>query len=140
MPRWARLLSCSFTGLLLSLTGFLVAAYAQEPLPRFWSGLQEFLTTPAFWSLVWLFTLLTVMGLLVSRALVNLWGLPASFAGFLTGGALALCYVAFLLAGLMPAWGGWAASWHRLWPEAGYLALPFALGGTFANWLYERLG
>lgn len=139
MPRWARFLSCSFTGLLLSLTGFLLTAYGQEQAPRFWSSLQEFLTTQEFWSLVWLFALLTALGLVLSRVLVKLWGLGATLAGFLTGGALAFCYVAFLLAGLLSQWGGWAASWPRIWPEAGYLALPFAVGVGLSGWLYERL-
>lgn len=140
MPRWARFLSCTITGLLMSLVGIVLTAYAQERIPRFWSSLQEYLVTPEFWSLVWLFALLSAVGLVMSRVVCNLSGLPASFAGFLTGGAVAFCYVAFLLAGHLPEWGGWAAAWPRIWPAAGYLALPFAVGGGAANWLWERLG
>lgn len=139
MPRWARFLSCGFTGLLLSLTGFVLAAYSQEGAPRFWSGMQEFLTTPEFWSLVWLFALITAGGLLVGRLLVNLWGVAASLAGVVSGLALALCYVAFLLASQLPDWGGWGAALTRIWPAAGWFALPFALSGGFAGWLWERL-
>ncbi|MFZ5816661.1 MAG: hypothetical protein ACOY93_15430, partial [Bacillota bacterium] len=75
MPRWARFLSCSFSGLLLALTGLLLAAYGQERSPRFWAGLQEFLTTPEFWSLVWLFALLVALSLVGGRVLARLWGL-----------------------------------------------------------------
>jgi hypothetical protein len=139
MPRWARFLSCSLTGLLLSLSGFLLAACAQERTTRFWSGLQAFLTTPEFWSLVWLFALVAALSLLVGRVLVHLWGLPASVGGFLSGGALALCYIAFLLAGQVPEWGGWAAAWPRIWPALGWISLPFALSGSLTNWLWERL-
>lgn len=139
MPRWARFLSCSFTGLLLSLTGFVLAAYAQERTPRFWSGMQEFLTTPEFWSLVWLFALLTATGLLGGRILANLWGLAGSLAGFLSGAALALCYVAFLLATHLPEWGGWRGALPRVWPAAAWVTLPFALSNAFISWLWERL-
>lgn len=139
MPRWARFLACSLTGFLITLSGVLLSAYTVEPLPHFWSGLQEFITTPDFRLLCWLFALLAALGLLLGRIIANLWGWPGAIAGCLAGGGLALCYIAFLLASQLPAWGGWAAAWPRVWPAAGYIILPFALAGALGSWLWERL-
>lgn len=139
MPRWARFLSCSLTGLLISLTGFVLAAYGQERATGFWGGMQEFLTTPEFWSLVWLCALIAGAALLLGRIVANLWGWAAGLSGFLAGGALALCYVAFLLASHLDEWGGWRAALPRIWPASAWLSLPFALAGAFATWLWEQL-
>jgi len=140
MPRWARFLSCTFTALLLSLCGFLLAAYLTEHAPHFWSGLQAFLATADFWSLVLLFGLMAAAGLMSARAVVNLYGLPDPLSGFLAGSAPAVCYVALLLASQLSAWGGWHGAWPRVWPAAVWLILPFALAGAVANWLWARLG
>lgn len=139
MPRWARFLSCTLTGLVLSLVGFLLAAYATERAPYFWSGLRGFLATPQFRDLCLLFGLFAAAALAVGRLLTHLSGLSGIQAGFLAGGMLALCYVAFLLASQVPIWGGWAGAWPRIWPAALWMALPFAVAGAFQNWLWERL-
>jgi len=138
MPRWARFLSCTFTGLLLSLPGFLLAAYYHEERSDFWSHLQEFLTTPAFWALVWLFAGVAAATLLLGRLLVNLYDLWSSLAGMIAGATLALAYIAFLLSTQVEAWGGPAALISRLWPAGGLIALPLALAGSFTTWLWDR--
>ncbi len=138
MPRWARFLSCGFTGLLLSLSGFFLAASYLEPRPDFWGRLQEFMTTPPFWALVWQFAGVAAMALLLGRLLVNLHGLWGGTAGFLAGAAMALAYIAFLLSTQVDAWGGLSGAWPRLWPAGGYMALPLALSTGFATWLWDR--
>jgi len=139
MPRWARFLSCTLTGLLLSLVGFILAAFATERAPHFWSGLRGFIATPEFRDLCLLFGLMAAAALISGRILARLSGLGGSQAGFLAGSILALCYVAFLLASQVPIWGGWAGAWHRIWPAAVWMAMPFALAGALQNWLWERL-
>lgn len=139
MPRWARFLSCSFTGLLLTLCGFFLAAHWFEGRPGYWRGLLDYLTTPAFWSLVLLFGLLSGVGLIIARVAVNLYGLPDAVAGLVSGALVAVVYAAFLLAAHAPEWGGTAVGLHKAWPAGAVFALPFALAGAFTTWLWDRL-
>ncbi|WP_374711995.1 hypothetical protein [Symbiobacterium terraclitae] len=139
MPRWARFLCCTVTGQLLSFAGVLLAAGAVEQAPRFWTALQSFTGTPAFWSLFTVYGAVAAASVLAARALVNLYGLPAPAAGLAAGTLLALCYVAALTGANLTWWGGWAGAWTRLWPAAAWFALPFAGAGSLANWLWERL-
>ena len=139
MPRWARFLACTVTGGALALGGVLLAAYLTEPAPHFWSGFVAFAATRAFRGLVLLFGVIAAVVVLVTRALVNLCGLPEAVAGFLAGSALALCYTAALTASHLQVWGGWVGVSARLWPGAAWFGLPFALAGALVGWLWERL-
>lgn len=136
MPRWARFLSCSFTGFLVSLVGLFVAAYLYEGNSAFWQGAINFAGSPAFWSLAGLVGLLMVGALLLARLLVRLYRLTGGLAGLLSGAALALLYATFLVATHAWDWGGFL---HKAWPAALVFALPFALAGGFATWLWDRL-
>lgn len=139
MPRWARFLSCSFTSLIVSLVGFLLAANWYEGGPRFWPQLMDFFSTNAFWSLVWLFALLGAVTLVIARIAVNLYGLPDSVAGLLAGGAIALVYATFLIASHVGDWGGVALGVQRTWVAGALFAVPFATAGAFTTWLWDRL-
>lgn len=140
MPRWARFLSCTFTGLLLSVAGVLVAAYWYEGGGRFWVDLFDFFATPAFWSLIWLFVLLAAFSLLAGRVFVAIYGMADGVAGLLGGGLVAMAYASFLVASQAPDWGGFAASLGKAWPASLYFAAPFALAGGVTTWLWDRLG
>lgn len=140
MPRWARFLSCTVTGTLLSCGGVLLAAAAAERSPGFWRAFQAFAVTPAFWGMLLLFGALSAGVVAAGRALVHLYGLPAETAGATGGAALAACYLAALVSGHLQAWGGWEGTLPRLWPAALWLALPFAASGAAAGWLWNRLG
>lgn len=139
MPRWARFLCCTVTGQVLAFGGVLLAALAVEQAPRFWSALQGFAGTPAFWFLFVLYGAVAAAAILAARALVNLYAMPAPAAGLAAGALLALCYMAALTAGNLTWWGGWAGAWPRLWPAAVWFGLPFAGAGSVASWLWERL-
>lgn len=137
MPHWARFLSCSFTGLLVSLTGFFTAAYLFEGTAEYWQSLTDWLVSPAFWYLAGLFGLLTALALLAARLLARVYGLHDSAAGLAAGAVTALIYAMFLTATHAPEWGG---IWGRTFPAALVFALPFALSGGFTGWLWDRLG
>lgn len=139
MPRWARFLSCSFTGLLLSLAGFFVAAYWFEGGPRFWVELFESFSTLAFWSLVWLFALLAAITLLLARIGVNLYGWPDGLSGLVSGGLVSLAYVSFLVSSHSADWGGVALGIQRAWPAGAVFAAPLGFAGAFIAWLWDRL-
>ncbi|HEY3368488.1 MAG TPA: hypothetical protein VGK74_25820 [Symbiobacteriaceae bacterium] len=139
MPRWARFLSCSFTGLLLSLLGFLLAAHWWEGGASFWAGLLDFVAAPAFWYLVSLFALLSGVGLILARVIVHLYELPDPVAGLMAGALVATIYVAFLLAAHAADWGGLAPGIHKVWPAGAVFAVPFGLSGAFTTWLWDRL-
>ncbi|MGE5676336.1 MAG: hypothetical protein ACM3XM_21035 [Mycobacterium leprae] len=139
MPRWARFLSCAFTGLLLTLLGFLGVAGWWEGRSGYWQSVVSFLSTPAFWSLVLLFSLLVGAGLLLARLGVYLYGAPNLLAGLLAGILPALVYVVFLLAANGRQWGGLGASLLKAWPSALLFVLPFACAGAFTTWLWDRL-
>jgi|GEM_PF-1909034 len=139
MPRWARFLCCTITGQALAFGGVLLAAWAAEQAPRFWSALKDFAGTPAFWTLFLLYGAIAAAAVLTARAIVNLYGLPAPAAGLVAGALLSLCFTAALTAANLSWWGGWTSTWPRLWPAAVWFALPFAGAGSVANWLWERL-
>jgi len=136
MPRWARFVSCSFTGFLVSLVGLFVAAYLYEGRSNYWQSAISFAGSPVFWYLAGVVGLLMVGALLLARLLVRFYPLPGALAGTLAGSALALLYATFLVATHAREWGGLL---HRVWPAALVLALPFALSGGFAAWLWDRL-
>lgn len=139
MPRWARFLSCTVTGAVLSFGGVLLAAALAERPQGFWKALQAFAVTPGFWALALLFCGLAAGAVAAARALVALYGLPPAAAGTLGGAALAACYLAALVSGHLHAWGGWEGTLPRLWPAALWMALPFAASGAASGWLWERL-
>lgn len=139
MPRWARFLSCVVTGLLLALPGFLTAAWWREGGPDFWRDLMDFMGTTGFWSLVWLFVLLSALTVLLGRITANLYGVSGGLAGLLAGAVLALAYAAFLVAAHAPEWGGLAGSLQKSWPSAPLFAAPVGLAGAFTGWLWDRL-
>jgi hypothetical protein len=140
MPRWARFLSCSLTGLLLCLIGFLLTAYWWEGnATTYWPLLLNFMAMPDFWSLVSLFGLLCAGALLLGRIAVHLYGMAGAMAGLLCGALVALAYAAFLISLHAADWGGWSPSLQKSWPSAALFALPFALSGAFTTWLWERL-
>jgi len=139
MPRWARFVSCSFTGLLFSLAAFMLTAFWREGRPGFWLSVLDFLATPSFWSLMLLFAIMTGAALLTARALVKLCGLPAGVAGGVAGCVVAGAYVLFLMASHAPDWGGLAAAARRSWIDSALFLLPFTLGGSLTAWLWERL-
>lgn len=139
MPRWARFLSCSFTGVLLSLTGFFLVVSWWEGRPGFWQGVIGYLGTAMFWWLAAMFGLLTVVTLLAGRIAVNLYGLAGPAAGLIIGALPALFFATFIIAVHAGDWGGPAGALHRAWPAVGIFAVPFALSGGFINWLWERL-
>jgi hypothetical protein len=131
MPRWIRFLSCTFTGLMLSLLGFLATAYWWEGGPSFMQGLLNFLPTSAFWTLVGSFGLVAGIALVGARVLIHLTGMAVGLAGFIAGGSAAAVCAMFLVA----SQGGMI----RLWPASAVFALPFALTGVVTTWLWERL-
>lgn len=139
MPRWARFLSCSFTCLLLTLTGFLLAAYWWEGGQSFWSRVMEFLATTEFLYLSLLFGCFSALILIAARLLANLCGVPGPLAGLLAGAAVSLIYIAFILSAHAATWGGFAPALLRLWPSMAPFAAPFALAGAITTWLWERL-
>lgn len=139
MPRWARFLSCTLTGSLLAFGGVLLAAGAVERPPHFWRAFQAFAVTPAFWTLLLLFVLLAAGAVTAARALVNLYALHPVAAGAIGGALLAACYIAALVSGHMPGWGGWEGTLPRLWPAAVWMAAPISAAGAAAGWLWERL-
>lgn len=139
MPRWARFLSCSLTGLLLSLIGFFVAAGWWEGEAGFWESVVTFLPTPEFWYTVLLFGLLATVSLLLGRIAVNLYGLAGSTGGFFAGGLVAVAYGAFLVSSHLGDWGGLSAAVQKAWPTGAVFAAPFALSGAVTVWLWDRL-
>ena len=136
MPQWARFLSCSFTGLLVTLTGFFTVAYLYEGTAEYWQSLTNWLVTPAFWYLAGLFGLLTALALVAARVLVRIYGLPDSAAGLIGGTLVSLIYAFFLAATHAPQWG---SMWGKTLTAALVFALPFAIGGAFTAWLWDRL-
>jgi len=139
MPRWARFLSCSFTGFLLSLVGFVAVAFWYEGGPRFWPQLLDFFSTAAFWSLVWLFALMAAVVLLVARIAVNVYGFHDALAGLVSGGLVAAVYATFLIASHAAEWGGVLLGVRRAWAAGALFAAPFAMAGAFTAWLWDRL-
>lgn len=139
MPRWARFLSCSFTGLLLSLTGLLVVAYWWEGGAGFWGSLLDFAATQEFWYLVLLLGLFAAVTLVAARAAVHVYGFAGPVAGFLAGGAVAVSYTAFIISTHTADWGGVTPGLHKVWPSGGLLAAAFAVTGSFTAWLWDRL-
>ncbi|HYG57369.1 MAG TPA: hypothetical protein VD902_04820 [Symbiobacteriaceae bacterium] len=139
MPRWARFLSCSFTGLLLAVVGFLVAAYWWEGDARYWQAAVDFAASPAFWYLTAVFALLMAVSLVVARLAVRLYRMPSVPAGVLSGALVALGYTLFLVSTHADTWGGVLPGLYKLWPAAAVFAAPFALSAGFTAWLWERL-
>jgi len=139
MPRWARFLSCTLTGLLCSVVGFLVVADWVERKPNFWAEVVNFLGTTEFLSLILLFLCLTAMTMFVGRAGVNYYGIAGGPAGFLAGGLIAMAYGAFLVSTYAADWGGLTIALQKVWPAAALFVLPFAVSGAIANWLWDRL-
>lgn len=139
MPRWARFVSCTFTGLLLSLVGFLMTAYWYEGGPTYWESLLDFLATPGFYSLVLLVTLMAAVTLVVGRLAANLCGFSDTIAGLLAGGVVAAAYCVLLVSMNASEWGGLGVATQRAWPAAGVFSAPFALAGAFTAWLWDRL-
>lgn len=139
MPRWVRFLSCTFTGLALSLVGALLAAGWWEGGAGFGPALLNFLSTAAFWYLVGLFGLLAMITLLLGRIAVNLYGLADAVGGVLAGALVALVYGAFLVATHASDWGGMLVALQRSWLPALIFTLPVALSGGFTGWLWQRL-
>jgi hypothetical protein len=131
MPRWIRFLSCTFTGLMLSLFGFLAIAYWWEGGPSFMQGLLNFLPTSAFWTLVASFGLVAAVALVGARVLIHMTDMAVGLAGFIAGGSVAAVCASFLAA----SQGGMI----KLWPTGLVFALPFALTGVVTTWLWERL-
>lgn len=127
------------TGLLLALPGFLAVAWWREGGPGFWRDLMDFVWTAGFWSLFWLFALLSALTVLLGRVIANLYGISGGTAGLLAGGVLALAYAAFLVAAHAPEWGGLAGSLQKSWPSAPLFATPVGLAGAFTGWLWDRL-
>ncbi|MDF2630924.1 MAG: hypothetical protein K0R39_4755 [Symbiobacteriaceae bacterium] len=139
MPQWARFLSCSFTGLLVSLIGFFTAAYLFEGTADYWQSLANWLVTPAFWYLAGLFGLLVALALVAARLLVRIYGLTDGTAGLAAGAVVPLIYALFLAATHAGNWGP-GAIWQKTFPAALVFALPFALASGFTAWLWDRLG
>lgn len=139
MPRWARFLSCSLTGLLLCLIGFLLTAYWWEGNAGYWQLLLNFMAMTGFWYLVSLFGVLCAAALLLGRIAVNLYGMPDAMGGLIAGALVALVYAVFLISLHAEDWGGWSNSLQKSWPSAALFAMPFALTGAFTTWLWERL-
>lgn len=139
MPRWARFLSCSLTGLLLCLIGFVLTAYWWEGNANYWPLLFNFMATRDFLYLLSLFGLLSAVALLLGRIAVNLYGMADGLAGLLMGALVALAYTSFLISLHAADWGGWSYSLQKSWPAAVLFALPFAISGAFTTWLWERL-
>lgn len=139
MPRWARFLSCSFTGLTLSFSGFLFVAYWWEGGAGYWRSLMDFATEPAFWHLLSIFALMAAATLVASRLGVRLYQISSPLSGALAGSLVALLYVTVLISIHATAWGGLIAGARRAWPAAVLFMLPFALSGGVVTWLWERL-
>lgn len=139
MPRWARFFSCGLTAVLLSLAGLALSARYREGGPDFWRQMWEFIATPEFRSLLLLCAVLSGGALVLGRALGRVYGLAAAPSGFVAGAVVAGCYVSFLVASRAAEWGGWQAALMRAWPDGLFLALPFAVAGAVAGWLWERL-
>lgn len=139
MPRWVRFLSCSFTGLLLALTGFFLAAYWWEGGAGYWQAVITFMSTPAFWYLAALSALLVAVSLFLGRLAVYLYGLPNGIAGLLAGFLVAAGYTLFLLSAHAESWGGMVGGLQKNWPSAAIFALPFTLSAGFTGWLWDRL-
>ena len=139
MPRWARFLSCSFTGLFLALAGLFAAAGLTEGGNGFWQAAFDFAGTPAFWTLVWTFAAISMGALLVARLTVHVYRLAGPVAGLLAGGLVALVYTLFLIASQAGHWGGFALALQKSWNAAGLLLLAFGVAGAFTNWLWDRL-
>ncbi len=139
MPRWARFLSCSFTGLLTSLTGFLSAAYWLEGGAGFWQGVVNYMAEPDFWYTVTLFGLLAAVTLIVARVVVHIYGTGDMAAGLVAGGVVGSAYAAFLLALHAPEWGGLSLSMQRQWVAGAFFTAPFAASGGLIAWLWDRL-
>ncbi|HEY8347752.1 MAG TPA: hypothetical protein VIL07_10875 [Symbiobacteriaceae bacterium] len=138
MPRWARFLSCSFTALVLSLSGFLLTAYWYEGGDGYWRSLLSFMAEPGFWNVVSFFALMAVLTLLAARAAVHLSRLPSPVAGALAGGLVVLIGITVILSMHADHWGGLAGGLRRAWPAAAPFALPFVLSGGLVNWLWDR--
>jgi hypothetical protein len=139
VPRWVRFLSCSFTGLLISLLGFFLAVSWYEGGHNYWRSLVDFAGTSGFWYLTALFGLLVAAGLLIARLAVHFVGLADAVAGMAAGAVPAAMYAVFLVAAHAGDWGGWAVSLQKSWAAAGVFIAPFALGGGFTAWLWHRL-
>jgi hypothetical protein len=139
MPRWARFLSCTFTGLLIAFIGLLQTAYWYEGSEGYWYRLLGFVTTSAFWYLAALFGLLASGGLLLGRLAVNIYMAPPAFAGLCAGALVAAAYALFLISSHAPQWGGVASGLQKSWPAALYFLAPFAGAGAFTTWLWDRL-
>jgi hypothetical protein len=139
MPRWARFVSCSFTGLLIAMVGFFFAAWWREGGPGYWQAVIEFVATPAFWYLAGLFGAMAGISLLLARAGANVYGTKGPVPGFLAGAAVALAYSFFLISAHAADWGGFALALQRSWLSVLLLTLPVALAGGFVSWLWDRL-
>lgn len=139
MPRGIRFLSCSFTGLLISLLGFLMAAYWYEGGRDYWQAAIDFTATAGFWYLAGLFALLGAVALIGARLAVYLVGLADAVAGICAGAAVAFVYAFFLITSHAQAWGGLAIALQKSWAPALAFTAPFALSGGFTAWLWHRL-
>ncbi|HWI66683.1 MAG TPA: hypothetical protein VNT75_33130 [Symbiobacteriaceae bacterium] len=140
MPRLVRFLSCTVTGLLLALVGFFVVVYLYEDGARahYWQSLISFTGSPVFWLLTGVFGLLMASALVLARVLVRFYPLSDGLAGLIGGLAAALCYAVFLVATHAREWGDWASVWSKAWPAGFFFALPLALSGGFAAWMWRR--
>lgn len=139
MPRWVRFLSCSLTGLLVSLTGFLLTAWWWEGGPRYWAQVMDFIPTGAFLGLVTLFGVVVVVTLVLARLMVGVYDLGGAFAGLLSGLLVALAYAVFLVSSHLENWGGLLLGVRKAWPDAAVFGLPFAFAGAVVTWLWDRL-
>jgi hypothetical protein len=139
MPRWARFVSCTVTGLLVALAGFALAGYWWEGGAGFWQSWLDFMATPAFRGLVLRFGLLLAAGLLLARLWVHYYPTTGSMAGLITGGLTGLAYALALTVTYAGRWGGLAAGLQKSWPAMLLFGLAFGLGGSVSGWLWERL-
>lgn len=139
MPRWARFLSCSFTGLLLSLAGVVLIAYWWEGGSTYWRALIDFIPTVGFWYLAALFGLLSMLTVLAARVLVRSYDLEGSAAGLFAGAVIGAAYAAFLVATHAADWGGMSVSLQKTWRAGLLFMVPWAATGALTAWLWERL-
>jgi hypothetical protein len=139
MPRWARFLSCSFTGLVIATAGFFFTAWWREGGPGFWQATIDFMATSGFWYLAGLFGALVAVGLLLARVAAAAYGSQGPVLGILSGAAVALVYSFFLVSAHAPGWGGLWLGLQRSWGSMAIFAAPFALAGGSVTWLWERM-
>lgn len=134
MPRPIRFVAAWFAGSLLVVLLLPAAAGYSQGGRTVWTGLFNWLGSAAFWSVVWLLALLVGATLLLTRIAARA-GLPAAFAGLISGALCALCYLVFYISGSDLARA-------ELVPHLGLGALLFvgalAVSGSVMAWFWQR--